>query len=250
MPKTRGAWIALAGFLCVVLALFTWLVFVSPKLTEESDLAEQEKALASENDTLEAKVAALRAQFARIDEFKAALAQLQTRIPTDAELEGLLDEVSDLADDRDVIINGATADKAQSLSGETVTPPAAPTPTPSPSADPAAPAAPVPAAAPGWTASGPADLVALPFKIDVDADYDDLVAFLGDLQTKSGRYALVTSPSITAHDSSSPDAKRELNAVFSLFVFVLTDEAATAAEEPAEAPAPASSRENKFAAPE
>lgn len=230
MPQTRGAWIALAAFVCVVLTIFTWFFFVSPKLDERADLASQEESLTQENDALEAKVAVLRAQFAKIDDYRAELSQLQVRIPTVAETEDLLDALNDMGEDHDVIVNEVIFEGGKSLVGDTVAAPApTPTPTPADSKDAGkkgakAPApAPEKAPAPGWNPNGPVDLVTLPYKVGVHADYKDAVKFLEALQTSKGRFFLVGDPVIRALDPEQDGNTKELEVSFILYAFVLTE---------------------------
>lgn len=254
MPKTRGAWIGLALFVCVVLTVFTWFFFISPKFDERTELVAQEDALVIENNALERRVAALRAQFARIEEFRAQLGQLQTRIPTTAQTDDLIDEIDAAAEKHDVIVMAVRAETGRSLAGD-----AAQLPEPEPtesesgesdedSAD-GVPAEPEKAPAPRWAADGPTDLVALPYKIEIEADYADALTFIEDLQTKDGRYFLVSDPVFTALDVEEADVTKELGITFTLFSFVLTEEgaAAPADDEDAEAKKPAKSKDNNFA---
>lgn len=260
MPKTRGAWIGLALFVCVVLTVFTWFFFISPKFDERTELVAQEDALVIENNALERRVAALRAQFLRIEEFRAQLGQLQTRIPTTAQTDDLIDEIEAAAQKHDVIVMAVGAETGQSLAGDVAQLPE-PKPTATESAESAesdkpaepgadsTPAAPEKAPAPRWAADGPTDLVALPYKIEIEADYADALTFIEDLQTKDGRYFLVSDPVFTALDVEEADVTKELGITFTLFSFVLTEEgaAAPADDEEAEAKKPAKSKDNNFA---
>ena len=254
MPKTRGAWIGLALFVCVVLTAFTWFFFISPKFDERTELVAQEDALVIENNALERRVAALRAQFLRIEEFRAQLGQLQTRIPTTAQTDDLIDEIDAAAEKHDVVVMAVRAETGRSLAGDVAQLPE-PEPTESESAESdedgadGAPAEPEKAPAPRWAADGPTDLVALPYKIEIEADYADALTFIEDLQTKDGRYFLVSDPVFTALDVEEADVTKELGITFTLFSFVLTEEgaAAPADDEDAEAKKPAKSKDNNFA---
>lgn len=253
MPKTRGAWIALAMFISIVLAVFTWFFFVSPKFDEKSILADQEAGLVLENNELETRVTTLRAQFARIDEFRAELAQLQVRVPTTADTEDLVAELDAAASKHDVILQAVAAETAQSLIGDTVE---VPEPEPSATASDSddsqgavdAEVVPETAPAPGWAVDGPNELVTLPYKIDIDADYADAIAFINELQTKEGRYFLLSNPVVTALDIDGEDVDQELNLTFTLYTFVLTEETGPeVVEEDTEPGQARTSKKNNFA---
>lgn len=90
MTKSKKPWIIGTIAICVVLVLMAWFLVISPKRVEAQQTRDDTATLSASNDILKIKVETLAEQFSRLDEFKADLAGLQVRIPSDVETSQLL----------------------------------------------------------------------------------------------------------------------------------------------------------------
>jgi len=199
----RSTWIGGTAFIAVVIAVATWFLFVSPTLASAADVRGQADQTRQQNDLLALKVTKLKADFAKLPEYKAQLAELQKQIPLDADLSAYFLQINKIANAHSVVITSiapdtpqtvklapapkpATASSDSSTDGSTDSSSPSPSPTPTPSQS------------EGTSASGskapsvPDGFVAIPFSVTVLGKYADTVAFLHDVQRGTDRLFLVS----------------------------------------------------------
>ncbi|ACZ21711.1 hypothetical protein Sked_17840 [Sanguibacter keddieii DSM 10542] len=249
MPKTQGAWIGLAAIVCLVLAVLGWFLLISPRVDEEASIREQETTLIGENDALQQRVAALKADFDQIDSYRSELAATQVKLPTQPEIEDMFDEIDLIASNNGIVIDEMTADAATSLAempGFATTPAPAAAPAEGDSAEPTdaetteAAAEPVETAAPPvWTPDGVDSLVLFPVHVSFTAGIDQTRGFLNGLQTGSSRYYLASNPVVTTVDPTQMvEGQGNLEVTVTVYAYVYTDVLAEAAVDPLEGVVP------------
>jgi Tfp pilus assembly protein PilO len=194
MDRDRLLTISLSGAIVVVLAL-GWVVGVSPVLAQAASADAERSALAASNQASQASIAVLKTKFAGIDKLTQELDVLNDSMPADANIPIFLRELDTLSNQNsvgltNVLVSEATryvppvdtTEAATGSPGSTATP----TPSPSPSPSSTTPTEPVvPAGAAGR-------LVLIPVKITVSGTYDDIMAFVGGLQTGPRLYLIST----------------------------------------------------------
>lgn len=230
--NARRTWIAGTAFIAVLVLLATWFLLISPKRTEVADIDEQATSISASNKALEVKVAELRAQFARIDEFKDALAALRVKMPIDADMTELLTQFDTLAeksdvdlaqilgangeqvvlltgakkkalDDASAVLDGKKKDGADKDKAAAEKDKAAADKEPSDKES----------TAPAAKAETEGEiLVAFPMTLSVYGTYADVRGFMESLQEKFDRHVLVTGLEATSYEEGAvlPDATREL----------------------------------------
>lgn len=87
-------WVALTGVASIIVLVAGWFLLISPKRSTVSDLKSQAAAQETTNDGLQVKLAALRAQQKGLTAKNKQLAELAKKIPTTADLPGLLRQLS------------------------------------------------------------------------------------------------------------------------------------------------------------
>lgn len=201
MPKTRSSWIALTVVFALILAVLAWLLVISPKRSETSDLHDQTENQQAQNATLEIRVAALRKQFEEIDTYKAALAENYQRIPTTLTLETVVGDLDSAAG-----VAGLVLEQVSGLDGVDLTLDSPSQPTPTASATPSASGG--SSAAPTATATQDAavNLVALPVTTVTYGTYEQTLAYLEGVQRQTTRYYLVSGIQIEVVDAASVPA--------------------------------------------
>ncbi len=201
-----STWIAGTVIAAMAIAAGGWFLLVSPVLAAAAETREATVSAEESNAMLQTKIARLAKQFAELDVYKGELAALRTQVPTDAELASYLRQIEAVAVAHSVTITavmpGAGVDfvldpttVAVASAGEIG---AVVEAVPAPAEDPDGgveagqtdPGAPEPA---GPTA--PAGLVAVPISITAMGAYDNVIAFLADLQGGTDRLLLVTTVS-------------------------------------------------------
>ncbi len=187
---------------CLVLAVATWFLLVSPRLANASQVREQAESSRSANDALELQIAQLKAQYAELPEKRAELAAIQTQMPESAAMPDLVRSLDQIAGAAGVSLDEVTPATAVVLAPTAGTGQAAAGQTASGSGEADA-AATDAAATPGATpvATGPT-VIAIPISISVTGDYFETVAFLKKLQTEIPRVALVDSIKVTHSDGT------------------------------------------------
>lgn len=261
--SSKGTWIGGTVVIALVMVVATWFLLVSPVLAAASDTRAQAETAEQQNLVLQSQVDQLKADFARIDEYKAELAGLRTQVPTDAELAAFLRELDAAAVARTVTLVDVQAQAPQTVTlpveqsapatstGGAVSTEAQPSPAPSATTDGAAaadgaatdPATGAPAAAAPATVV-PAGFTAMPLTLTVVGSYDNVSGFLDDVQNRTQRLFLVATISGTGQTENDGGQGRpatvpgDLELVITGFTYVLPDVlAATQVPDPA-APAP------------
>ena len=85
MAKTKaGGWIAGTIVLLLAMTAAAWFFVAQPRFSDASDTVAQAQDVRSQNDLLELKIAKLKADFAKLDDYRAQLADLRTQVPTAA----------------------------------------------------------------------------------------------------------------------------------------------------------------------
>jgi len=189
-------WVGGTVVVCLAIIGIGWLLVISPQKATASDARDQTANVKLSNDTLEVQVTKLKKQFEQMDQYKTELGVAQKAIPTDQAMADLLRQLNKLADATKVVIVSVSP---QSASGPAEPEKTAPTPAPSASASATPAPAPSPTETPATTiVQLPDGLQAIPLNLDVIGTYADTLKFVSGLQTKIGRYVLVTDISQTA----------------------------------------------------
>ena len=197
MTKNKaGGWIAGTAFVCIAILAAAWFVLVSPTLATAAETRGAAEAQLDQNAIAKVKLAKLKEQFENIDTLRGELAALQLQVPSTADVSTYKRQLDAVAAARSVTIVSV-----QTSPAVPITPPVAPAP--EPAAEPAAegdaavaPETPVPAAPPA-----PESFV-VPVTIDVIGSYDNVLAFLQDLQTGTQRLLLVEQISGTGQKAA------------------------------------------------
>ncbi|HEY3547412.1 MAG TPA: hypothetical protein VGK17_15170 [Propionicimonas sp.] len=266
-PRATG-WILGTIVVALLLGIGSWFLAISPVMTSTGEAQDQASTTRDANTLLRTKIAHLKEQFTHLDEYKAELAGLQTQIPTAAQVSAYLREVQALATARGVLITGTTSELGQTVvpAEPVVAAPAtdaskpdvaagvSSTPSPSPSPSPSATAGAGATTGSTGTAAAsavPDGFVAIPMSFTVLGTYENVVAFVGDLQNSTARLLLVTGFTGTAQDDADASGGRpathvgDLELVVTGYTYVLADPlakptipAVTVAPAPLPAPVP------------
>jgi Tfp pilus assembly protein PilO len=244
----KATWIAGAVVVSLLMVVATWFLLASPVLATAGETNDQAASAEEQNRILEAQVETLKADFARIDEYRAELAGLRTQLPTDAELAPLLRELDAAAVAHsvalvDVQVQAPTAvaapvaestpapaaEAATSGEGVSTEAPAEPAATPDAQSPQDAQAAVDSAVA----AIVPAGLTAVPVSLTVVGTYDAVTAFLDDVQNRTTRLFLAATISATAQSQAESGGGRpatepgDLELTVTGFAYALPDALAT-----------------------
>lgn len=184
MTKNKaGGWIAGTAFACILVLAAAWFVLVSPTLATAAETRAAAEAQLDQNAIAKIKLAKLKEQFENIDALRSELAALQLQVPSTADLSTYKRQVDAIA-----VAHTVTVVSFQAATAVAIAPPVAPV------AEPAA-DAPAEGAAEETTVVAPAAPViesyAVPVTIDVIGTYENVLAFLQDLQTGTQRLLLV-----------------------------------------------------------
>ena len=95
-------WVALTVVGVLAIVVGGWMLLISPKKSEASDLKTQAEQVQTSNRGLEVQLATLKAQQKQMPQFQAKLAQLSAKIPNNPALPGLIRALSAAADDAGV----------------------------------------------------------------------------------------------------------------------------------------------------
>jgi Tfp pilus assembly protein PilO len=87
-------WVALAGLASIIVLVAGWFLLISPKRSDVSDLKSQAAGQETTNDGLQVKLTALRSQQKGLAAKNQQLAELAKKIPTTADIPGLLRHLS------------------------------------------------------------------------------------------------------------------------------------------------------------
>ena len=193
MLQTRTTrWAALTACACIAVLAVAWLTLISPRRAEAADIQDQASAARAQNDTLEVKIAQLRAQFATLSQDKADLAQVYVQMPKGAQTPELVRSLDAMASQSGVVLKSITPGAASYLAPAAGTAPS--TAGSAGSSGAAGSAGANPATGSGSAAVGSAGVrvVAIPIVIAVHGDYFQTVLFLKKLQMDLPRAFLVT----------------------------------------------------------
>ncbi|BDO42335.1 hypothetical protein [Cellulomonas sp. NTE-D12] len=253
----KGSWIGATVFGSVVIVVASWFLAINPTLSAASDVRAQTVQVKSQNDALALKVAKLKADFAKLDDYKKQLGEVRKQIPSTAQLSDYLRQLDTIAAAHAVTVTTVTPGTPTAVVAKTPAVPAAtPTPAASGSATPA-PTAPADGSSAGGAATGtatgtasgtaasgiPAGFTSIPMSVTVLGSYDNTLAFLSDLQTATPRLFLVSGFTGTGQqDSPASGGKPKTSVgdqelVVSGFLFALPDTAAAATPAPTATPA-------------
>lgn len=202
MLRTRTTrWSVGTAVLCLLLLVAGWLLLVSPRRSQTTDLGEQKQTAQRQNEQLQARIEDLKAQSAKLSTYRADLAGLLTQMPADAAMPQLVREVNAMAVAAGITLDTLTPSGASLL------------PTASTSGSSGAQAS-------GAQASGarPAGVVQIPIAMVVHGDYFQVVAFLQKLQTQLTRGFLVNSVQV-AQDSSGGSGGVQLSLTGTVFAW-------------------------------
>ncbi|OJV57506.1 MAG: hypothetical protein BGO38_05050 [Cellulomonas sp. 73-145] len=245
----KGSWIGATVFGSVVIVVASWFLAINPTLSAASDVRAQTTQVKSQNDALTLKVAKLKADFAKLDDYKKQLGEVQKQIPSTAQLSDYLRQLDTIAAAHAVTVTSVTPGTPTAVVAKTPAVPAAqPTPAATGSATPA-PTSPADGSSAAGTATGaaasgiPAGFTSIPMSVTVLGSYENTLAFLSDLQTATPRLFLVSSFTGTGQqDSPASGGKPKTSVgdqelVVTGFLFVLPDTAAAATPAPTATPA-------------
>ena len=238
-----GAWIAGTAVVSLLLMVASWLLAISPVMASTAEATTLAQAQRDQNALLQSKLAVLKEQFLKLDEYKATLAGLQAQVPPTSALPDYQRQLAAVAATRGVTIVSV------SLTNPSQIVPVVTAPAVDPAAAPADPAAPVdPAAAPAPATTPSAGLIegfyALGLSMEVVGTYANVTGFLSDLQTSPGRiYAVDALSGISATEGEAAGGRPatapgdlDLSITGSLFVLTEVDAGAPALVDPAAAP--------------
>ncbi|MBO3085551.1 hypothetical protein [Cellulomonas fengjieae] len=238
MTKNKaGGWIAGTAFACILVLAAAWFVLVSPTLATAAETRAAAESQLDQNAIAKIKLAKLKEQFENIDALRSELAALQLQVPPTAELSTYKRQVDAVA-----AAHSVTIVSFQAATAVGVTPPAAPEPvaestdaaTEGEAADAVVPAPPV------------VTTFTVPVTINVVGSYENVLAFLQDVQTGTQRLMLVEQLAGAAQTPSDASGGKpqlnegdlELIVTGSLYVLPPTDAAVPVADPAAEPPAP------------
>jgi len=165
-------WIAGAVVISLVIIAVGYFFGVSPKLDDADELNEQAESQESLNDVLEMKLIKLRADFAKLDEYRAEIEDYEVAIPLEPQLPELIRITDDLANDAGVALTST----------------ALPLPTP----------VTIPSALEG--AVSLEGLVRMSINYEIVGEYIDIFAFVDALQQEYPRHVLIRNFRVEAQD--------------------------------------------------
>lgn len=247
----KGSWIGATVLGSVAIVVASWFLAINPTLSAASEVRAQTTQVKSQNDALAVKVAKLKADFAKLDDYKSQLTAMRKQIPTTAELSDYLRQLDGIAAAHAVTVTAVapgspTAVVAKAAQAPAPAPAATATPTPGASATPVPTAAPnAGAAAAGAAAASaiPAGFTDIPLSVTVLGSYDNTLAFLNDLQSATPRLFLVSGFTATGQqDAAAAGGKPKTSVgdqelVVTGFLYVLPDTAAAPTPAPTATPA-------------
>jgi len=242
MRSTRSAgWIGGTVVLILLIFVATWFLVAGPRFEAASTTLADAADVRARNVVLETQNAKLREDFAKLDDYKAELATLQTQIPTDAQLSNYLRTVDELATAAGVFVLEVNPGTPQIVTIPTPVVTVAPAAEPTDPTTEATPAAPSdgtaePAAADPAVPEQIDGFVAVPLVLKVVGPYANVSAFLLQLQTGPARLFLTvvlegTSQDVQAATGGVPDiAAGDLELTITGFTYVLVDPQSAAAD--------------------
>lgn len=191
MSAATRMWIIATALASVAIIALGWFLGISPQLAATATANEDRAAVTAQNDAATARIAALKTRFDGIAQTQATLDALRIALPEGAEYADLVDELDGFARHRHVDIIQYRADEPilplelQSTMTETAS---SGTPTPLPA---------------GIAVDG---LVAIPLTLTLHGDFDDITAFVGDVESGT-RLFFVASAKVSDNDTTGEDSQ-------------------------------------------
>src|SRR5690625_2598819 len=106
-------WIAGTVVVSLIIIAVGYFFGIAPKLDDAEDLNEQAESQESLNEILELKVIQLRADFAKLDEYREEIASYEIGIPAELQEPDFLRITDDLANEADVVLTNTTLPKPE-----------------------------------------------------------------------------------------------------------------------------------------
>jgi len=246
MSGKAASWTAGTVVLALILIAGGWFGLISPKLEATAEIVTETEDVQARNDLLVIQNAKLASDFAKLDEYKASIAEVAVKLPPAVELAELTRTIAKVAEDHEltvVTLAPSTPVVVPSTASDEATGGAAPAPeaedvegaegdtaesTPAPE-----PVAPSVVSLPAVSISG---LVAVPVATTLVGTVEGVEDLLTDLQTTIDRTFLVTGMTFTGQEEADaaggrPEtAEGDVEVVLTAYVFVLEDVERTLAE--------------------
>jgi len=239
MGARLSTWIGGTAVVAVLILLAAWFLLLSPLREDAASVRAQVDTAEQQNDLLELQVAGLRADFAKLPEYKAELETLRVGVPRALDSSPLLRELDALAAASGVqLLDVAFMAPMEVVPAGAAAAAPAPAPVEGAADETVDGVAPVPAAPAGPTA--PRGLVGVDLNLTVSGNPDAVGAFFTGLQDGSSRLLLVTGFDLArqdaqgASDGQAAVVAGDLRAAVRGTVYVLPSR--TAAADPAAAP--------------
>lgn len=254
-------WVIGTVGLGLVIGAGAWFLGISPMLDAAAEMNDQAEMEAARVDQLEIQLAGLKADYEKMDEFRADLAALRVQLPAEIDQAALQLQLQDMATGAGVFVDMIAFTAPLAVVPEVAVAPAAAEPAAEGTEEGAAEGTDsTGTAADGTAAAAPAEptvsnLYALPVELTTVGTFDATLELLNRLQTQAPRLIVVNNVSANALDERGAEGGRpatragDLETVIQAWVYVLLDEtAAPAAEVPVEeAPLPSGGSGNPFA---
>jgi Tfp pilus assembly protein PilO len=213
----RSTWIGGTAVIAILMLVASWFLMISPALAAASTTRADAEQVRTQNDLLSQRVLKLAADFKKLPEYKKQLDKLRIKLPQTAQLAKSISAIDKIAEAHSVTVADVVA-AAPTMASDTApaAPPApatetptdgsSPSPSPTESATPAP--APDPAPATGAVVPAPEGLVTMPVSLTVLGSYEDVLAFVSDLQNVLPRIYLVTGLTATGQTEGAASAGR------------------------------------------
>jgi Tfp pilus assembly protein PilO len=256
--STRAsAWYMGTVLAVVVILGGSWIGYSSGQFAEATRLQEETDQAAHQNALLQARVQALQADYAKLDDYKAEIADLRVGIPSEIQLSELVRDIHKLAERFDVLV-----ENIQPVAPSVIVP------TPPPAAEPVEDAgenaasteggesSPTPAPTSTGTQEDQEAVIegfaGVPIMFTAIGDALDVAGWIEAVQTDLDRLFLVTTIREERLDESGPSGalpeilEGYVRVDLSGYVFVLADPLAEEDEETAEGTLPRPTDRNPF----
>ncbi|WP_129590656.1 hypothetical protein [Sanguibacter massiliensis] len=228
MPKSRGPWIAIAVVACALVIAGFWFLLIGPNRADAAEKDASREKVAAENAVLASKVAALRADFARIENYRSELSLLRVHLPTEIGDEQVFDQLTEVIEKHEGTLLEQKAGAPVSLVGQIQAAAIASAEAEegkkdgeSAATDTATPAPPA-----GWAASTLDQLAAVPVELEIEGTFESVRAVFRELGHAPDRYLMVAAPQLDVMERETGDPL--IRASFTLYTFTFTDAVETA----------------------
>lgn len=233
MAAKKSTWIGGTALLAATMMAGTWLLAVQPTLARADETREQAEMSEAQNEALRAKIVQLQADFEKLPQYKADLAELRVGLPTSIELSPYLRRLDAAAVSAGITLTAVEPGAPEIVPGGTTSAPATAETsgaTDEASADTSATDATAEPAAPVATSTGAMEgFTAVPVKFTVVGTFPAALAFLANVQAGDERLLLVTNLVGTgqgdaeASDGRPATAEGDIEMSVGGYLYVLTD---------------------------